>query len=303
MSKKTLAPCFYILLLLCLSSSVSLAQIILDDSVSDGNNFAKAAFRLWIGKETKQVRGVILLVPGSNGDGRDIINKPEWQALAKEHNMALVGCYFTDKASGNRAIEHYADVSKGSGQALLDALTRFATKSRHKSLAKAPLALWGMSAGGEVNYELACWIPEQIIAFIVNKGGVYYTALASEATRAVPGVFLTGEVDNPYRNNIVKGVFSINRRFGAKWMFAEEPGVGHQFAKSEAFALKYFHQIIPLRLPAKVGAPLAPLYPEGFVGELATQKVTAFKKDTRYKGVTVWLPNMAIADLWLGLMR
>lgn len=303
MSKKLLNRCFLAFALFCSTTMMSKGQIILDDSVSNGNNFAKAAFRLWIGEETKKVRGIILLVPGSNGDGRDMVNKPEWQALAQEHSMALVSCYFTDKASGNRAIEHYADVSKGSGQALLDALNRFALKSGHKTLADAPMALWGVSAGGEVNYELACWIPERIITFIVNKGGVYYTALAPEATRAVPGVFLTGEVDNPYRNDIVRGIFSINRRFGAQWIFAEEPGVGHQFAQSEAFALKYFHQIIPLRLPAKIGNPLVPLYPEGFIGEIASQKVKAFKKGRRYEGVTVWLPNMAIADLWLSLMK
>lgn len=303
MSRKLITRCFLILTILSSTTLLCKAQIVLDDSVSNGNNFAKAAFRLWIGEKTSNVRGIILLVPGSNGDGRDMVNQPEWQALANEHSMALVSCYFTDKASGNRAIEHYADVRKGSGQALLDVLKRFAAKSGHKDLSDTPMALWGVSAGGEVNYELACWIPERIIAFIVNKGGVYYTALAPEATRAVPAVFLTGEVDNPYRNDIVRGIFSINRRFGAQWMFAEEPGVGHQFAGSETFALKYFHQIIPLRLPAKTGDPLVPLYPEGYIGEVATQKVKAFKKGRRYEGVTAWLPNMAIADLWLSLMK
>lgn len=279
------------------------AQTVLNDSIMNGANFEKAAFRLWVGKGIKEVRGIIVLVPGSNGDGRDMINQVEWQALANKHSMALLACNFKDKASGNRAIEHYADVSKGSGQAMFDIIDRFANQSGHKELSKAPLALWGMSAGGEVNYELACWKPERIISFIVNKGGVYYTALASEAARAVPGVFLTGEVDNPYRSNIVKGIFSINRRFGAKWMYAEEPGVGHQFSKSEAFALKYFDQIIPLRLPNNIGAPLLPLSTEGFIGEVDSQKVSVFQKGTRYKGVTVWLPNKAIADLWLSLMN
>ncbi len=280
---------------------MALSQTVLNDSIMNGPNFEKAAFRLWIHKDIKKVRGIIVMVPGSNGDGRNMVEKTEWQNLAKEHDMALMACNFRDKKVS--AVEEYADVSKGSGQAMLDVIKRFAGKSGHKELATAPLALWGMSAGGEVNYELACWIPERVICFIVNKGGVYYTALASEATRAVPGVFLTGEVDNPYRNNIVYGLFSVNRRFGAKWMYAEEPGTGHQFARSETFALQYFHQMIPLRLPAKVGDALAPLYPEGFIGELETKQVSAFEKGKRYKGVTVWLPNMAIADLWHSLMK
>lgn len=284
-----------------LAPFVSHSQTVLNDSIMNGPNFQKAAFRLWIDKDIRKVRGIIVMVPGSNGDGRDMVEKTEWQALAKEHNMALMACNFRDKKVS--VVEEYADVSKGSGQAMLDVITRFAKKSGHKELATAPMALWGMSAGGEVNYELACWIPERIICFIVNKGGVYYTALASEATRAVPGVFLTGETDNPYRNNIVHGIFSVNRRFGAKWIYAEEPGTGHQFSKSEAFTLRYFHQMIPMRLPAKVGDALVPLYPEGFIGELESKKVSAFEKGKRHKGVTVWLPNMAIADLWLRLMR
>ena len=50
------------------------------------------------------------------------------------------------------------------------------------------MLLWGMSAGGEVNYELAAWKPERIAAFVVNKGNFYYTGIASKATRAVPAV-------------------------------------------------------------------------------------------------------------------
>ncbi|GAB5525560.1 MAG: hypothetical protein Roseis2KO_34320 [Roseivirga sp.] len=139
MRKNTLVPCFYILVLLCLTSYVSLAQVILDDSISNGNNFAKAAFRIWIDKDIKKIRGIIVMVPGSNGDGRDMVDKSEWQALAREHNMALMACNFRDKQRS--AVEHYADVSKGSGQAMLDIISRFAKKSGHQELANAPLAL------------------------------------------------------------------------------------------------------------------------------------------------------------------
>ena len=59
-------------------------------------------------------------------------------------------------------------------------------------LADAPLLLWGMSAGGEFNYEFAAWKPERVVAFVVNKGNVYYTGLASDAARRVPGLLFTG---------------------------------------------------------------------------------------------------------------
>lgn len=82
-------------------------------------------------------------------------------------------------------IEHYVDVSKGSGQAMLDALTELSMQSKHPELANAPLLLWGMSAGGQFNYEFVAWKPERVVAFVVNKGGIYYSALVSAAARQV----------------------------------------------------------------------------------------------------------------------
>lgn len=273
----------------------------LEDSIMNGQNFEKAAFRLWIGKQTQKVRGIIVLVPGSNGDGRNMVESASWQALANKNNMALLGCNFRDKRGPNMAIEQYADVKNGSGQAMLDVLSRMSTKIGHTEINKAPLAFWGMSAGGEFNYEFAVWKPERVITFVVNKGGVYYTALAPEATRAIPGIFLTGEVDNPYRNNIVKGIYSINRRFGAKWMFAEEPGVGHQFTDSEAFVLDLFEQIIPMRLTDN--GQLKPITQAGYLGLNDSREIIEPAKNQRFKGITSWFPNKGLAERWLELIR
>lgn len=287
----------FLLILLYQSKSIH-AQTVLEDSVINGNNFQKAAFRLWIGSETQSVTGVIVLVPGSNGNGRTMVEKAEWQALANKYNMALLAAHITDQRSENMAIERYVNVSQGSGQAMLDILNRLADKSGHPEIKKAPLAFWGMSAGGQFNYEFACWKPERVISFIVNKGGVYYTALASEATRQVPGVFLTGEIDFPYRNEIVEGIYSVNRRFGAKWMFAEEPGQGHEFAKSEAFALKYFDLIIPIRMKE---SGLTPLPSSGYLASIEDHEIIEDSTRPRLRGVTSWFPTRGIAELWLTL--
>ena len=34
---------------------------------------------------------------------------------------------------------------------------------------------------------------ERVVAFVVNKGGIYYTALTSKAARDVPGMLFIGE--------------------------------------------------------------------------------------------------------------
>jgi dienelactone hydrolase len=202
-------------------------------------------------------------------------------------------------------IEQYVDVNKGSGQALLDILRNFSVISHHSELADTPVALWGMSAGGEFNYEFACWKPERTIAFIVNKGGIYYTSLAPAASWDVPGVFITGEKDSPYRNNIIKGIFSINRRFGAKWIFAEDPGVAHEFEKSTLFARFFFDNIIPLRLSYDAvnrTSVLNNLTSSGFIGISSTLQIFP-DSDKEYSEITSWFPTRRIAEGWLDFIN
>jgi hypothetical protein len=87
------------------------------------------------------LRAIVVLVPGSNGDGRGQVDDAVWQAFATSHSLALVGCRFTDKPHDQSFIEEYVRASEGSGQALLDAASRFAVRSQHPELASAPLFL------------------------------------------------------------------------------------------------------------------------------------------------------------------
>lgn len=288
-----------------LISSVSYSQQIYHDSIMNGHNFEKAAFRLWFEHDTVTIQGVIVLVPGSNGDGRHMVNDTVWQNLASRYDFALIGCFFKDNHHDIMAIEEYADAKNGSGQALIDVLKNLAVISDHPELKFAPLALWGMSAGGEFNYEFACWKPEKVIAFVVNKGGIYYSSLAPQATWDVPAVFFTGANDSPYRNNIVKGIFSINRRFDAKWIFIEEAGVAHECENSKKFAQFYFDEIIPLRILK--GKPdsfykLNKLDSKGYIGVASTKQILPDSEKVNAE-ITSWFPNKIVAEKWLEFIK
>jgi len=289
-------------------------KFIYNITIPPGNNFNKAEFRLWI-PEIKTIRGVLVLVHGSNGDARSWVEKDGWgtivertnqnvpstfwQDLAKRHDMALLGCYYTDNTHDQMFIEKYTKVDEGSGQALIDALKLLADKSNHPEIAKAPLAFWGISAGGQFNYEFACWKPERVITFVLNKGGIYYTAMATKATQRVPGIFFIGEKDTPFRNHIIKGIFSINRRAEALWTLIEEPNTTHEFGKSLDISEKYYDEIIPLRLSESISAPLRPLKTdEGYLGEHNSLTYVKYDKELASKKPTSWLPNKNIAEIW-----
>jgi poly(3-hydroxybutyrate) depolymerase len=277
------------------------AGTMLEETVAPGRNYDKAEFRLWLPKGVEAVQAILVLVPGSNGDGRGQVDDPVWQDFAVHHQLALVGLRLTDKPHDQGFIEEYVNVSQGSGQAFLDAMTAFASRARHPELATAPFLLWGMSAGGEFNYEFVCWKPERVVAFVVNKGNIYYTALAPKAARSVPGILFTGGKDLEFRTSAIAGLFAMNRRGGALWAIAEEPSAAHVVGRSRDVALALFEDTLALRVGDGPGLK-AIVEKSGFIGDIKAKTFQALGEDTVPNYPTAWLPTARVAERWQWLV-
>jgi poly(3-hydroxybutyrate) depolymerase len=267
-----------------------------DQQVQPGNNYDKANFRLWLPKIAGPVRAIVLLMPGSNGDARPQVEDPVWREFATRHRLALVGGQITDKPHEQSFLEEYADVSRGSGQALLDALAMLAAQSQHPELATAPLLLWGMSAGGEFNYEFVAWKPERVAAFVVNKGGIYYTALTSREARNVPGILFIGGKDLESRIHTITGLFALNRRAGALWALAEEPSAAHIVGRSRDVAMVLFEEALALRLSDQGLKPVSEN--AGFIGDLKAKTFQPAADLPAPTGTTAWLLSARVARAW-----
>jgi len=274
-----------------------------DESAPPGDNYDKAEFRLWVPPDAGRLRAVLVLNPGSNGDGRGAVDDPVWREFATKQRLALVGTRFTDKPHDQNYIEDYVNVSKGSGQALLDALARLAARCSHPELATAPLLLWGMSAGGQFNYEFVAWKPERVGAFVVNKGGIYYSALLSRASRQVPGMLFVGGKDLESRTQTITGLFAVNRRGGALWALAEEPSAAHVVGRSRELALMFYEDVLPLRLPGSGDGPLQPLAERsGFLGDLQAKTFAPQGDRDAPNRPTAWLPTARVATAWQAMV-
>lgn len=259
-----------------------------------------SAFRLWIPEGIDKFRGILMLNPGSNSDGRAAVYDEYWRNFAIKHDFALLATFLQDKPHPNMMIEDYIQVSKGSGDAILGAIDHFAKETGHEELSYAPFLLWGMSAGGELNHEIAAWIPERVIAYVVNKGGYYYSSVPPEATRQTPGLYSIGLDDLPSRNTMIKGMYLTNRRAGALWTLAEEKGVAHEVADSRNLATSYYEAIMEMRMV--VGAlgykALKPITEDmGVIGNIYTHSLEV-GKEVR-KEDTTWLPSEEFANQWL----
>ncbi len=271
----------------------------LEDTIPPGANFDKAQFRFWAPPGVATLRGTMVLVPGSNGDGRAMAEDSVWQTFATKQRLALLACRFTDKPHDQNFIEDYVNVSHGSGQALLDALGHLAERSKHPELTSEPLLFWGMSAGGQFNYEFAAWKPERVLAFVVNKGGIYYTALTPRATRAIPALLFIGGKDLESRVNTITGLFDLNRRGGALWALAPEPNAAHIVGRSRDLSIMFFDDVIPLRMGEEGLRPLAEA--SGFVGDAHTNSVRAANAGALPAYPTSWLPTERTARAWLAM--
>jgi poly(3-hydroxybutyrate) depolymerase len=289
-----------VLALAVAASSVRAQTAVVDDSIPAGANFDKAQFRLWVPPNGAALKAVLVLVPGSNGDGRAMAQDTVWQAFAAKNHLAIVACRFTDKPHEQGFIEDYVNVSQGSGQALFDMLAKFAVRSGRTEIATAPLLLWGMSAGGQFDYELTAWKPERVAAFVVNKGGIYYTALASRAAREVPGMLFIGGKDLEQRVQTITGIFAVNRRGGALWALAEEPAVGHVVGKSRDVSMIFFEDVLAARLGS--GNALKPLTEKsGVIGDMKTKDFAPVPEKAPAYPVS-WLPSERTARAWRAML-
>ncbi len=285
--------------ILALAAAAPTRAATFDEVAKPGANYDKAEFRLWLPDGAGPVRALVVLVPGSNSEGRNMVDDPFWQAFAVKHRLGLVGCHLTDKPHDQSFIEEYVDVAKGSGQALLDSIAALGAKAGHAEIASAPVMLWGMSAGGEFDYEFAVWKPERVIAFVVNKGNIYYTALAPAATRRIPALLFTGEKDLDFRINTVNGIFAVNRRGGALWALTEEPGIGHEVGRSKDLGAMLFEDVLDARLPETPGGALRPLSEkDGFIADPATKTYAPMGDSRPPNHTTCWLPTERLAKAW-----
>jgi hypothetical protein len=130
---------------------------VFDIQIEPGRNFSQAAFKLWIPDDLQRLKGILVVVSGSNMDSRPFLEQASWmefvervsqrfefevrasvwQDIARRHEFGLIGCIFTDRLHENMFIEEYCDVRQGSGQALLDALAMFSQLSGHPEIEDA----------------------------------------------------------------------------------------------------------------------------------------------------------------------
>ncbi len=215
------------------------------------DNFKIAAFRLVVPKNIKEIKSILSINPGINGDGREWWIDEHRKAFAIKNKCAILCSYFVapdrfdynEYLAGNQSgLKHYVSAQHGSGEAYFLALDKLLKKAKIKDGATLPIYLFGHSAGGIFNYSLTQFKPNRIAAFTVCKAAEPYP-LPSEEMLKTPGIFFIGELDLKRRNGNIETIYNY-RKDDSPWILVREADKDHDMGMSEYFAQAFFERIM-----------------------------------------------------------
>lgn len=274
---------------------------------SDPNLDWKLAMYLPPGIST--YRGAYVVVPGSRGDTRMIVDRrfeggrfdnhggdfdglhfqnyrTHVLALAREHGLAVLGASSSPRSNG----------------VFLAAMTALATESRHPELATAPFLFDGFSLGGCFAYHFTRGHPERVIGFWTQGGQCHHEG-DGLAAKQVPGVLALGGADLESRCLNLTKLFENNRPEGALWALTVELGKGHERVLDTDWQFHWMDTVVESRLPvtAAAGASvvLRPMSERiGWLGDRETAEVAQFDDYDKDVSQASWLPSEQVAADW-----
>jgi hypothetical protein len=269
------------------------------------------AATLWYPDTLDVIRGVLVVTGGQgqndqSGDTRGMADSAFYQRFAESIGFAILGNQF----SGS-----YTDAGSGPGQALLDTLTVFASKTNHPELANAPLLLEGFSNGGYFSFTFAKWKPGRVIAFALNKSG-FTKAELDPAFAGVPGVLFWGEEEGTKgMPTVIHSLVMQGRQQHALWAELKEWGRGHEEGEVERVFIPFFADMVAARYPngktPRTGEVQLIALDEttGWLGDhadasinMSLPTISTFAAYSGDKAGASWLPNEGIANLWRGFV-
>ena len=281
------------------------------------------AFKGWVPARAEPLRGTLVLIPGRHQDGRGMAAEAQWQNLASDIGFAIVACQFSD---GDPAA--YQDDAEGEvARSINKAVEHLATESKHPELAKAPLALWGVSAGSNVSERYCSQFPKRVAAFASSTGTRGPGALA-QGKAEIPMFFAVGAKDNPEWVAASLRCIDAGIKIHAPWTLAFNKNAGHGTGNSLGAVIPFLKAAVSMRFnppaaasgaagaPASVFKSQLPTFSQpastaaapiqlhkidthtGWLGDADTYEVGSFTNFKGNKAKAIWLPDEATATAW-----
>ena len=182
-------------------------------------------------------------------------------------------------------------------QTLLGALSEFGTQSLHPELATIPIVFIGHSMGGCTAYGFSRVHGARVAGFFTMKGACHNTGPA-QAAASVPGHFLIGAVDAPYREENITTAFEGGRTAGSPWALSIDP-YDHRPVVDFDLLFGWIEAVLAARLPDTAGAPLRPVTEaDGWLGDRSSGAISTYACYVSDRSSASWLPSRESALDW-----
>ena len=231
------------------------------------------------------------LVGGTSGGPCSIWCGPAVIQEVRTRSLALAG--------GNVALIGTTTLvdQPASYETLLLALSELGTQSLHPELGTIPILFVGHSMGGCTAYGFSRVHGARVAGFVTMKGACHNTGPAGAAA-AVPGYFLIGALDAPYRRENITAVFEAGRAAGAPWAVSIDAFEHGPFVDLDLM-FDWMEAVLTARLPETASAPLvAVTETAGWLGDRSSGAISAYACHTSNRSTASWLPSQETALNW-----
>lgn len=293
-------------------------------STKPGELAFPVTYTMWSPPGVKTLRGVIVhqhgCGEGSCKSGQTGAFDLHWQALAKKHDCALISPTYEQPEKADCQL--WCDPRNGSDAAFQKCLTDLGSKSGHPELDKVPWALWGHSGGGHWTGGMVLLHPDRVAAAWLRSGVPLLKPNPARATikaHTFPDAALTV----PIMCNLgtKEGVTVKEGRFAGAWPanedffntvrprgaligIAVDPFTSHECGNQRYLAIPWLDACLSARLPEKSGGAIRPMPTDGaWLATVLSTEAAPAASFTGDKTKAVWLPNEAIATLWMHYVK
>src|SRR5262245_4629216 len=281
-------------------------------------------YTIWIPKDVKQLRGVIVhqhgCGEGSCKSGLTGAFDLHWLALAKKHGCALLSPAYEQPEMANCQL--WCDPRNGSDTSFQKCLVELGSKCGHSELATVPWALWGHSGGGQWAGGMTLLHPDRVAAAWLRSG---VPLLKPNPERPTINAFSLPEtaLQVPIMCNLgtKEGVTVKEGRFAAVWpaneaFFGElrsnggligvavDPLTSHECGNQRYLAIPWLDACLSVRLPKVASQQLVAMPTDGAcLAEVTGTIATPAGKFTGNPLQAGWLPSEAVARTWMQYVK
>ncbi len=295
-----------------------------DASTKRGELTFSVNYTIWIPKDVKSLRGVIVhqhgCGEGSCKSGLTGAYDLHWQALAKKHDCALLSPSYEQPEKADCQL--WCDPRNGSDAAFHKCLVDLGKKSGHLELAEVPWALWGHSGGGHWAGGMVLLHPDRVAAAWLRSGvpllkadpkraGIKAHTLPDAALK-VPMMCNLGTKEGvTTKDGSFAGVWPANEAFfnevrskGGLIGVAVDPLTSHECGNQRYLAIPWLDACLNARLPTKAGDPMLPMPTDkAWLAPILGGEAMPVEKYKDEAKKAAWLPNEALAKAWMEYVK